>query len=93
MQSEGAVGLATTAIGGLAGGASTASAANFEAMKYANTEINFLMTGDENDHRALADLLPEMKAGQAKSEALRPNAPNALRLGLISRQTNAESLH
>ena len=90
MQSAGAVGLATTAIGGLAGGASTASAANFEAMKYANTEINFLMTGDENDHRALADLLPEMKAGQAKSEALRPNA---LRLGLISRQTNAESLH
>ena len=63
IQSAGAVGLASAALGGMAGGGITsASAASFDPMKYAGTEINFLMTGDENDHRALADLLPEMKA-------------------------------
>ena len=43
-------------------GAGSASAADYDPMKYAGTEINILMTGDENDHRALNDLLPEMKA-------------------------------
>ena len=30
-------------------------------MKYAGTKLSILMTGDENDHRALADLLPQLE--------------------------------
>lgn len=59
LQNAGMFGL-TTAIGGLAG--SHAFAADFDPKKYAGTKISILMTGDENDHRALADLLPEFEA-------------------------------
>jgi len=40
-------------------GAGPAFAQDFDWKKYAGTKIGILMTGDENDHRALADLLPE----------------------------------
>ncbi|CAN5258759.1 sugar ABC transporter substrate-binding protein [soil metagenome] len=42
-------------------GADLAFAA-YDAKKYAGTKVSILMTGDENDHRALADLLPELEA-------------------------------
>lgn len=35
--------------------------AAFDPMKYAGTKLGILMTGSENDHRALADLLPLLK--------------------------------
>ena len=67
IQGAGAAGVTAAALPGLLGGhgafgTSPASAADYNPMKYAGTEINILMTGDENDHRALNDLLPEMKA-------------------------------
>jgi len=34
----------------------------YDPKKYAGTEINLLMTGDENDHRAIGDLLGELEA-------------------------------
>lgn len=40
----------------------TAAAAAYDPKKYAGTTINLLMTGDENDHRAVAELLPELEA-------------------------------
>lgn len=62
IQGTAAAGLASAALAGSRGlGVTPASAADYDPMKYAGTEINLLMTGDENDHRALADLLPEMK--------------------------------
>jgi multiple sugar transport system substrate-binding protein len=39
-----------------------AAAADYDPKKYAGTKISILMTGDENDHRALAELLPELEA-------------------------------
>ena len=33
----------------------------YDPMKYAGTEVSILMTGDENDHRVLGDLLPELE--------------------------------
>ena len=39
-----------------------ASAADFDPKKYAGTKLSILMTGDENDHRALGDMLPQLKA-------------------------------
>ena len=67
IQGAGAAGVTAAALPGLLGGygafgTSPASAADYDPLKYAGTEINILMTGDENDHRALDDLLPEMKA-------------------------------
>ena len=67
IKGAGAAGVTAAALPGLLGGhgafgAGSASAADYDPMKYAGTEINILMTGDENDHRALDDLLPEMKA-------------------------------
>ena len=52
------------AVGGLMGTTSLTSAfaADYDPKKYAGTKISILMTGDENDHRALADLLPEFEA-------------------------------
>ncbi len=38
--------------------AGNAAAAGYDPKKYAGTKLNILMTGDENDHRALGDLLP-----------------------------------
>lgn len=60
MKTAAALGLSTTALGGLSLGA--AFAADYDPKKYAGTKISILMTGDENDHRALADLLPEFTA-------------------------------
>ena len=36
--------------------------AAYDPMQYAGTKLSILMTGSENDHRALADLLPQLKA-------------------------------
>src|SRR4029077_20706485 len=36
--------------------------AAYDPMKYAGTTINIMVTGDENDHRALKDLVPQLKA-------------------------------
>ena len=38
-----------------------ARAAGYDPKKYAGTKLSILMTGDENDHRALGDLLPQLK--------------------------------
>ena len=61
IKGAGAAGVTAAALPGLVG-ARSAFAADYDPMKYAGAEINILMTGDENDHRALDDLLPEMKA-------------------------------
>ena len=58
------LGLSTTALGGgLLGSSmfSRALAAGYDPRKYAGTKLSILMTGDENDHRALEDLLPKLK--------------------------------
>ena len=59
MQNAGAFGLAGALAGGYSG---TAAAAGYDPKKYAGTKLNILMTGDENDHRALGDLLPQLEA-------------------------------
>jgi multiple sugar transport system substrate-binding protein len=59
LQGAGALGLSGTMLGGLR---APAAAAGFDARKYAGTNLGILMTGDENDHRALADLLPQLEA-------------------------------
>ena len=59
LQSAGAIGVSSTVLGGLG---SQAFAADFDPKKYAGTKVSLLMTGDENDHRALTDLLPEFEA-------------------------------
>ena len=38
-----------------------ARAAGYDPKKYAGTKLSILMTGDENDHRALGDLLPQLE--------------------------------
>ncbi len=43
-------------------GAPEALSAGYDPKKYAGTKISILMTGDENDHRALGELLPELEA-------------------------------
>ncbi len=55
-------GLAALGVGvGMAGGVGprAAWAQDFDWKKYAGTKLGILVTGDENDHRALADLMPE----------------------------------
>src|ERR1700677_1520446 len=42
--------------------AGNAAAAGYDPKKYAGTKLNILMTGDENDPRALGDLLPDLAA-------------------------------
>jgi multiple sugar transport system substrate-binding protein len=59
----GALGLSGAMLGGfLGGGAVPARAAGYDPKKYAGTKLGILMTGDENDHRALGDLLPQLEA-------------------------------
>src|SRR5215469_15520839 len=41
---------------------SGAHAAGYDPKKYVGTKLSILMTGDENDHRALGDLLPQLEA-------------------------------
>ncbi|WP_442582871.1 extracellular solute-binding protein [Mesorhizobium sp. ASY16-5R] len=57
MQSAGMLGLAAAMAGRFGTGA--ALAADFDWKKHAGTKLSILMTGDENDHRALADMLPK----------------------------------
>src|SRR5690606_24455225 len=54
-----ALGLSTTALASLM--TSRAFAADFNWKQFEGTTINLLMTGDENDHRALAELLPQFE--------------------------------
>jgi ABC-type glycerol-3-phosphate transport system substrate-binding protein len=63
MQRAALLGLSTTTLGGglLSGSFSSAFGAGFDPKKYAGTKISILMTGDENDHRAVGDLLPQLK--------------------------------
>jgi multiple sugar transport system substrate-binding protein len=57
-----ALGAAASMAGGLASaGRVAAQDAAYDPMKYAGTKLSILMTGSENDHRALADLLPQLK--------------------------------
>ena len=51
----------TTALAGSMLGAVPARAAGYDPKKYAGTKLSILMTGDENDHRALGDLLPQLE--------------------------------
>jgi ABC-type glycerol-3-phosphate transport system substrate-binding protein len=62
IQTAAAVGLSGAMIGRLLGTASRAAAASYDPKKYAGTKLSILMTGDENDHRALGDLLPQLEA-------------------------------
>jgi ABC-type glycerol-3-phosphate transport system substrate-binding protein len=57
----GAVGLSATMFGGLFGAAKPAAAAAYDPKKYAGTKLSILMTGDENDHRALGDMLLQLE--------------------------------
>ncbi|MEJ7748668.1 MAG: extracellular solute-binding protein, partial [Candidatus Limnocylindrales bacterium] len=60
---------AASAAGSAAASASTApsesaaasSASGYDPMKYAGTKLGILMTGDENDHRALGEKLGQLK--------------------------------
>ena len=61
LQVAAALGLTTTVAGRM--GIGTAFGADFDMKKYAGTKLSILMTGDENDHRALADLLPQFDRG------------------------------
>ncbi|MFI0842840.1 extracellular solute-binding protein [Mesorhizobium sp. IMUNJ 23232] len=57
LQSAGILGISATLAGRFGTGA--AFAADFDMKKYAGQKVSILMTGDENDHRALADMLPQ----------------------------------
>jgi multiple sugar transport system substrate-binding protein len=57
LQVAAALGLTTTVAGRMGIGA--AFGADFDMKKFAGTKLSILMTGDENDHRALADMLPK----------------------------------
>jgi ABC-type glycerol-3-phosphate transport system substrate-binding protein len=63
MQRAALLGLSTTALGGSMLGMTfdQAVAAGFDPKKYAGTKLSILMTGDENDHRALGDMLDKLK--------------------------------
>ncbi len=62
------LGLSATSIGailaacGPGGGTGGSSSGTYDPKKYAGTQLHILMTGDENDHRALGDKLPDLKA-------------------------------
>ena len=62
LQNAAALGLSSTMLGAFLNAyGSPARAQSYDPKKYAGTQISILMTGDENDHRALADLLPELE--------------------------------
>jgi len=62
LQNAAALGLSSTMLGAFLNAyGSAARAQSYDPKKYAGTQISILMTGDENDHRALADLLPELE--------------------------------
>lgn len=57
-----ALGAAASVAGGISlAGRVAAQDAAYDPMRYAGTKLSILMTGSENDHRALADLLPQLK--------------------------------
>jgi multiple sugar transport system substrate-binding protein len=58
LQALAAMGVSASVLGRI----SVAMAADFDWKKHAGTKISILMTGDENDHRAVADLLPQFEA-------------------------------
>ncbi len=60
IKSAGAFGVVGALMSAYAG--APAMAAGYDPKKYAGTKLNILMTGDENDHRALGDLLPQLEA-------------------------------
>src|SRR5260221_9566895 len=62
MRGAAALGLAAAASGMFGASAPPARGAAYDAKKYAGTRLNILMTGVENDHRALGDLLPQLEA-------------------------------
>ncbi|MEE8172359.1 MAG: extracellular solute-binding protein [Alphaproteobacteria bacterium] len=66
VQGAAGLGLSAAALSGLFSGYhsgfSPAFAAGYDAKEYAGTKINFLLVGGESIDRALADLMPEMKA-------------------------------
>jgi multiple sugar transport system substrate-binding protein len=64
MHNAGVLGLSSVTLGGMysAFGAVPARAADFDAKKYAGTKISLLMVGGEGDDKAVADLLPQLKA-------------------------------
>jgi len=79
LKNAAALGASASLLGGLmeAYGIRAQAQAAYDPKKYAGTEIGILMTGDENDHRALGDLLPELEAEtgiklQVSSPALAP---------------------
>ncbi len=57
MQRAGAIGLGAALAS--FGGVLPLYAAGFDMKQFAGTKLNILMTGDENDHRALEDMLPK----------------------------------
>ena len=59
MKSAGAFGVVGALMSAYTQGA---RAAGYDPKKYAGTKLSILMTGDENDHRALGDLLPQLEA-------------------------------
>lgn len=58
LQAMAALGLSA----GVLGRVGTAFGADFDWKKYAGTKLNLLMTGDENDHRAVADLMSQFES-------------------------------
>jgi ABC-type glycerol-3-phosphate transport system substrate-binding protein len=61
------LGLSATSIGTIlaacstGGSGNTGTSATYDPKKYAGTELHILMTGDENDHRALGDKLADLE--------------------------------
>ena len=61
------LGLSATSIGAILAACSTGGTGNtgtsgtYDPKKYAGTELHILMTGDENDHRALGDKLADLE--------------------------------
>lgn len=64
LASASALGVSGTLLGGLldAYGLKAYAQEAYDPKKYAGVEINFLTTGDENDHRAIGDLVGELEA-------------------------------
>ena len=66
VQGAAGLGIAASAFGGMfsdyIGGFGSASAADYDPMKYAGTTINMLVVGSENIDHAFRDLLPELTA-------------------------------
>ena len=56
-----ALGAAASVAGGVSFASRVAAQDAYDPMRYAGTKLSILMTGSENDHKALADLLPQLK--------------------------------